>query len=286
MNRLFLKYLLEKNVSQENLAFINSIRSNSKLRSISLQEIVAPPTQGMMTNPSYNNGVPTYYQSNYQTGVAYDQFGNPVGWTASDDFFEMLRKHEGVRTKIYKDSLGRRAIGIGFDLDTPQNIDILRRLFPGINIKGILSGEVHLTMQQIEQLFQITVQRAYNDCLAIFPNFNNLPRTVQDVLVNMSFNLGRTKLLKFKEMIAAVNSGDWAAMAREMKDSKWFEQVGGRSRELYRIIMQFAQQQASGGGTNPQQGGGGMPQRPAPPPKPPAAPPPGTGTTPPQGGRR
>jgi hypothetical protein len=132
----------------------------------------------------------------------------------------------------------------------------------------------------------ISIAIAYQDCLRLFPNFENLPLTIQDVLVNMSFNMGYNRLSGFVRMIEAVNSGDWAGMAREMKDSNWYTQTGNRSRELYRIIMQFAQQQASGGGTDPQKGGGGMPQRPAPPPKPPAAPPPGTGTTPPQGGRR
>ena len=290
MNKLFLKYLLEQKVSQENLAFINSIRSNSNLKPYSLHEVAAPPrrrppTPGMMVNPGFNNGVPTQYQSNYQTGVAYDQFGNPIGWTASPAFLEMLKRHEGVRLTAYTDSQNRRAIGIGFDLETKENLKLLRQMYPNIDIDALLREEISLTMEQINALFPITLERALNDCLAIFPGFQTLPRTVQDVLVNMSFNLGRTKLLGFKKMIEAVNSGDWYRMAREMVNSKWYGQVGDRSIELVRIIREFAQQQQSGG-TPPQQGGGGMPQRQAPPPKPPATAPPATGTTPPGGGGR
>lgn len=290
MNKLFLKYLLEQKVSQENLAFINSIRSNSNLKPYSLNEVAAPPrrrppTPGMMINPEFNSGIPTHYSSNYQTGVGYDQFGNPIGWTASPAFLQMLKRHEGVRLTTYTDSQNRRAIGIGFDLETKENLILLRQMYPNIDIGALLREEISLTMEQVNALFPVTLERALNDCLAIFPGFQTLPRTVQDVLVNMSFNLGRTKLLGFEKMIEAVNSGDWYAMAREMVDSKWYGQVGERSIELVRIIREFAQQQ-QGGGTPPQQGGGGMPQRQAPPPKPPATAPPATGTTPPGGGGR
>ena len=123
MNKLFLKYLLEQKVSQENLAFINSIRSNSNLKPYSLHEVAAPPrrrppTPGMMVNPGFNNGVPTQYQSNYQTGVAYDQFGNPIGWTASEQFLNMLARHEGFGLTQYPDSKNIPTIGWGINLNS------------------------------------------------------------------------------------------------------------------------------------------------------------------------
>ena len=33
-------------------------------------------------------------------------------------------------------------------------------------------------------------------------------------------------------MKAAVDAGDWRTAAQEMKESRWFSQVGGRSRRL------------------------------------------------------
>jgi lysozyme len=52
----------------------------------------------------------------------------------------------------------------------------------------------------------------------------------------MAFNLGRSRLGKFKKMIEAVNEGDYEKAAEEMIDSKWYHQVGNRSIELVEIM--------------------------------------------------
>jgi len=57
----------------------------------------------------------------------------------------------------------------------------------------------------------------------------HVPDEVFDILLNMSFNLGKSKLKKFKKMWAAVEIEDWATAAVEMEDSKWFKQVKNRA---------------------------------------------------------
>jgi lysozyme len=52
----------------------------------------------------------------------------------------------------------------------------------------------------------------------------------------MAFNLGRSRLSKFKKMVTAVNEGNYAKAADEMTDSKWYRQVGRRSKELVEIM--------------------------------------------------
>ena len=47
----------------------------------------------------------------------------------------------------------------------------------------------------------------------------------EHALVNMCFNLGETKLRKFKRMNAAVRANDWEKAADEAKHSTWFEQL-------------------------------------------------------------
>jgi len=48
----------------------------------------------------------------------------------------------------------------------------------------------------------------------------------------MCFQLGRPRLSKFKNMIAAVEDLDWAKMADEMEDSNWFKQTPNRAQRL------------------------------------------------------
>ena len=50
----------------------------------------------------------------------------------------------------------------------------------------------------------------------------------------MMFNLGYSRLSRFRKMKAAVLKRDWATAADEMVDSAWYGQVGRRSRDLVR----------------------------------------------------
>lgn len=54
------------------------------------------------------------------------------------------------------------------------------------------------------------------------------------VLVNMAYNLGTGGLLGFKRMLAACEKRDYAQTAAEMRNSKWYRQVGERGENLAR----------------------------------------------------
>ena len=52
------------------------------------------------------------------------------------------------------------------------------------------------------------------------------------ILVNMMFNLGRTRLSKFRKMNAAIARQDWNEAGKEGRDSRWYKQVGNRAERL------------------------------------------------------
>lgn len=54
----------------------------------------------------------------------------------------------------------------------------------------------------------------------------------QEAFANMLFNLGLTKLSKFRNMLAAVDAGRWDVVADEARDSAWFKQVGKRAERI------------------------------------------------------
>lgn len=57
------------------------------------------------------------------------------------------------------------------------------------------------------------------------------------VLINMSFNMGVPGLLAFKRMLAAIQAKDYNAAVFEMKNSKWYLQVGARASRLARQMV-------------------------------------------------
>ncbi len=61
----------------------------------------------------------------------------------------------------------------------------------------------------------------------------------EDAILDMLYNLGPTKIRSFKNMMRAINSPviDWIHVAYHAYDSKWFWQVGHRSK---RIVKELA----------------------------------------------
>jgi len=129
---------------------------------------------------------------------------------------EDLVKHEGCKTEVYLCSEGIPTAGIGHML---------------LEVDGLEVGD-DVPMEAVLEWFDSDYKEAVTDCCAVFLNFGSLPDQVKRVLVNMAFNLGRNRLSKFKNMVTAVNEGNWIKAANEMVDSRWYNQVGNRSVEL------------------------------------------------------
>ncbi len=104
-----------------------------------------------------------------------------------------------------------------------------------------------VTDARVQELFTQDINIALADCQAVFPAFSSLPHEAQRVMANMMFNLGRPRLGKFGKLIAAVNARDWSKAAVEMKDSKWYWQVGDRSKRLVRRMQDLAKSEAESG---------------------------------------
>lgn len=120
-----------------------------------------------------------------------------------------LRIDEDVRTKPYRDSVGKLSIGVGRNLD-----------------------DVGLSTDEINYLLENDITRAETDCVKLFANFDTLSDNRRAVLVNMGFNLGRDRLAGFKKFRAAVEACDFDRAAKEMLDSRWASQVGMRALRL------------------------------------------------------
>ena len=135
---------------------------------------------------------------------------------------KQLEKDEGIRNKVYLDSLGYKTVGVGH-LIKEDDPEYLRNLEVGDKITGDMMSEL---------LFS-DVAKAIQDAVIIFwKEWESLPSEVQEIVVNMLFNLGRTRFLKFKKMIAAIYAKDWKKASEEMLDSRWATQVGSRAKRL------------------------------------------------------
>ncbi len=139
-----------------------------------------------------------------------------------------ITRHEGYVDSIYLDSVGEKTFGIGH-LITPSDPEATWPV--GTPISNV----------RIEQAFVNDVRQAVEDAEKLCKNKTGEdlyvhPENVIRVLVNMAFNLGYARLGRFKRMWAAIAKGRYDEAAEEMEDSKWYGQVGRRSKELCRLM--------------------------------------------------
>ena len=139
-----------------------------------------------------------------------------------------IKRHEGEVLKIYEDSLGYKTLGIGH-LCQPEDPEY------AWEVGTKVSQEV------VDMYYEQDFKKHHKETIHVFgteEEFYLLPEVIQHVLVNMCFNLGGTRLSKFKNMLAACRSHNWQEMARQMQDSRWYYQVGRRSQELQRMVLE------------------------------------------------
>ena len=135
--------------------------------------------------------------------------------------FEQLKIDEGVEYVVYEDHLGYPTFGVGhLVLESDEEF-------------GQPVG-TPIDEERVRACFERDLDTAISECNALYGEgeFGDLPDEVQQILVNMMFNMGRTRLSKFKNFNAAIAEGDWKRAAVEGRDSLWYRQVTNRAERL------------------------------------------------------
>ena len=130
-----------------------------------------------------------------------------------DKLKALLKRHEGWRNHPYEDTTGVLSIGVGRNLDD--------RGLSDEEVTFLLYNDIYLSQSELMQTFDW---------------FQFLNEARQDAIISMHFNLGLTRLLKFKKTLAALSDGDFLTASEQMLDSKWADQVGQRAIELSAMV--------------------------------------------------
>ena len=129
------------------------------------------------------------------------------------DLLEKIKEHEGFVEHVYDDSLGIPTIGYGFA------------------IKDLVLDE-----DIAEEILIRKLEKLKRNAIARFKWLEDMPVEVQEVILNMCYQLGVTGTSKFRKAISALQEGDWEEAANEMLDSLWARQTPNRAKELSDII--------------------------------------------------
>lgn len=125
---------------------------------------------------------------------------------------KLIKPHEGLKLKMYRDTRGVLTIGYGFNLEVnsiPQDV--------------------------AERLLEVTLEPTIT-ALRGLSWFQGLDVPRQAAIVDMAFNLGVHGLLGFNTFLQLIQAGQWEQATQDLLGTKWAQQVGTRATQDSEII--------------------------------------------------
>jgi len=133
----------------------------------------------------------------------------PLILSAKLHVVDLIKQHEGFRATFYKDGSNRYSIGYGTHLPLTR-----------AEAELLLTHRLAIVATKLKQYSWYTKQ--------------NYTRRV--VLVDMAYNLGISRLLKFKTMIWCLQNNYYHAAANAMRNSLWCRQTKNRCKTLSKMM--------------------------------------------------
>ena len=126
-----------------------------------------------------------------------------------------LRRDEGLRLKIYLDSVGVATVGFGHRC-TPEDMEYYADGISTAIAESLLVEDISIALRLLD---------------AELAWWRKLPNDAQRGMANMSYNLSH-HLLGFTDMLAALQRGDFTAASKSALNSLWARQVGDRAKRI------------------------------------------------------
>ena len=131
-----------------------------------------------------------------------------------------IKKNEGFSLKPYKDQLGYLTIGYGH-LILPNEAYLLK---------------IKTNKAQLNSIFDQDFERAVRD-YKIFIKQKNHNKKDKELLIEMVYQMGAKRVLKFKKLISNMKKNKRHLVCFEMMDSLWYTQTPNRVKNLIRAFL-------------------------------------------------
>ena len=161
--------------------------------------------------------------------------GDPSSWIGSNkrssgaggqmseqDIKDMIKEHEGVRTRPYKDSLGLWTVGVG------------HLIGDGKSLPSAWNRE--FSMSEVNALFDKDYEKHKKEAQSNVPGFNKFDSMGKGALIDLTFNMGGGWPRKFPNTSRKLGAGDTEGAARGLEDSLWYTQVGRRAPKIVNMV--------------------------------------------------
>lgn len=124
----------------------------------------------------------------------------------TQELVKSIKEHEGFRGDVYQDHLGFDTVGFGTKMPLTEKESLI-----------LLQLRLHDMVELLKERKPLYVQ---------------LPKEVQNIIAEMTYQMGVAGVLKFSKTWQHLEQHDFEAASVEMLDSKWAKQTPKRALEL------------------------------------------------------
>ncbi|MFP5222433.1 MAG: glycoside hydrolase family protein [Acidobacteriota bacterium] len=172
---------------------------------------------------------------------------------SQDRLYSLIKLHEGERLTAYLCTAGAVTIGVGHNLEAkPWYVDAAGNKIPvdpavialnkqALENKSSGGGDegflyFAISQHESEKTFQEDIRQTTADVQTKIRFAQQLDEVRKMVILDMCFNMGIARLLKFKKMLGHLEQMDFDGAADEMINSEWYGQVGTRAERLVKMM--------------------------------------------------
>ena len=138
---------------------------------------------------------------------------------------DRIKKHEGYRDTVYEDHLGNATIGYGH-LITPTDVFRIGQRYSRKSLERVFEYDFNIAKKDMNIITMEIYEKSSEE----------QPIIVKEIIIEMCFQMGRTRVTKFKNMIKAIKDRNYKKAADEMLDSNWAKQTFHRAHDLSELM--------------------------------------------------
>ena len=133
-----------------------------------------------------------------------------------DKLLESVKKHEGFRNSVYKDTLGKRTVGFGH-----------------LCVEDHWENNKPYDKKYLEEILEKDLQYAINQGEGMCQDLK-ISDDAKFLIIEMIFQLGSAGVQKFRNMWSALGEDppNYKEASVQMLDSRWAKQTPNRAQEM------------------------------------------------------
>ena len=135
---------------------------------------------------------------------------------------EKIKENEGFSNKVYEDTLGYSTVGYGFLLAALTADEL-----------ALNGGKYEpMSKETADKILELKLQKLTAAVFATFDWLKEKPQNVQEVVIEMAYQLGVSKVKKFVTTMHYIRTGEYEAAYQSGMSSLWAKQTPNRAKKV------------------------------------------------------